>query len=109
MACEVRESWRLRRGAAVCFPSAAFFRACLPPSFTFFDRAQNTQRTPGSVLADVMGEIWLAKEWPGGPGAIPSTIQVVTEMANRIAGAYEINPVERRSRKRASLGLDVVG
>jgi hypothetical protein len=29
VACEVRESWRLRRGAVVCFPSAAFFRASL--------------------------------------------------------------------------------
>jgi hypothetical protein len=33
---------------------------------------------------------------------------LVTELANRIASGYEISPVERRSRRRASLGLNVL-
>jgi len=64
-------------------------------------------RTPNSVLADAMGKIWMAEKLPYTSGN-PTTIQIVTELANQIAEAYEINPIERRSRKRASLGLDVL-
>jgi hypothetical protein len=87
-----------------------FEQAALPEmsSFTFFDRSKNMLRMPSSVLADAMGHIWIAERLPYS-GAIPTTIQVVTELANRIAANYEISPVERRSRKRASLGLDVLG
>jgi hypothetical protein len=86
-----------------------FEQAALPEmgSFTFLDRKKNAMRTPNSVLADTMGHIWIAERLPNS-ATIPTTVQVVTELANRIAAQYEIRPVERRSRKRASLGLDVL-
>ncbi len=76
-------------------------------SFSYFDRSKKMMRTPNSVLADVMGQIWIAEKLPHTSG-IPTTIQIVTELANRIAAAYEIDPVERRGRKRASLGLNLL-
>ncbi len=83
----------------------AFEEAALPEmrSFSFYDRSRNMMRTPASVLADAMGHIWLAKS-----PETPATIQVITELANRIASLYQIEPIERRTRKRASLGLDVL-
>jgi len=88
---------------------SAFEQAALPEmsSFSFFDRTRKIMRTPNSVLADAMGKIWMAEKLPYTSGN-PTTIQIVTELANQIAEAYEINPIERRSRKRASLGLDVL-
>ena len=87
----------------------AFEQAALPEmsSFTFFDRAHKTIRTPSSVLADMMAQIWLARTLPNVLGT-PATIQIVTELANRIADTYEITPVDRRGRKRASLGLNIL-
>jgi hypothetical protein len=83
---------------------STFETAALPEmySFTFFHRSKKMMRTPSSVLADTMGQIWMAETGPA------TTIQLVTELANRIASGYEISPVERRSRRRASLGLNVL-
>ena len=77
-------------------------------AFTFYDKSKRTMRTPNSVLADAMGHIWLADKLPKSFGP-PTTIQLITELANQIDSAYEINPTERRTRKRASLGLSVLG
>ena len=52
-------------------------------------------------------QIWLARTLPNVLGT-PATIQIVTELANRIADTYEITPVDRRGRKRASLGLNIL-
>jgi hypothetical protein len=86
---------------------SAFEQAALPEmqSFTFFDRSSNTVRTPNSVLADAMGEIWMAQNLLNA-AHLPTTLQIVSELAKRIVAAYEISPVERRGRKRASLGLN---
>jgi len=88
---------------------SAFEQAALPEmtGFTFFDRTKKIMRTPNSVLADAMGRIWMADKLPHALGT-PTTIQIVTELANQIAEEYEISPIERRSRKRASLGLDLL-
>ncbi len=87
----------------------AFEQAALPEmsSFAFFDKRHKTIRTPSSVLADVMGQIWVAYRLPNIVGT-PSTLQVITELANRIEETYEITPIDRRSRKRASLGLNIL-
>ncbi len=87
----------------------AFEEAALPEmrSFTFYDRSKNMMRTPASVLADAMGHVWMAKSLPNALGT-PATIQVITAITNQIASSYQIEPIERRGRKRASLGLDVL-
>jgi len=84
---------------------AAFEQAALPEmaSFHFLDRSRNTIRTPASVLADAMGHIWLSKAMKN-----PTTIRLITELANHIASAYEVTPIERRTHQRASLGLDIL-
>ena len=83
----------------------AFEQAALPEmaSFQFFDRARNAMRTPASALADAMGQIWLSKSIK-----TPTTIRLITELANNIASTYEVTPIERRTRERASLGLDIL-
>lgn len=88
---------------------SAFEQAALPEmcSFEFIDKTNRALRTPNSVLADVMGHIWLADILPNA-GKTPTTIQVITELANRIASTYEITPIDRRARERASLGLDIL-
>lgn len=85
---------------------AAFEQAALPQmaSFTFYDKANQATRTPNSVLADAMGHVWLVNSLKR-----PTTIQLITGLANHICAAYEITPIDRRTRKRASLGLNVVG
>jgi hypothetical protein len=50
-----------------------------------------------------MGHIWLTAELP-----TLTTIQLITELANHISSTYEITPIDRRTRKRASLGLNVI-
>ena len=86
---------------------SAFEQAALPEmaSFQFFDRAQDVMHTPNSVLADAMADLWLGEKFPTKK---PTTIQVITELTNRIAAKYEVTPMERRSRKRASIGLDIL-
>lgn len=88
---------------------SAFEEAAMPEmvSFSFYDRSKNMMRTPASVLADAMGQIWMAEKLPNVVGR-PTSIQLVTELANRICSTYEVTPLERRTRKRASLGLDVL-
>jgi len=84
---------------------AAFEQAALPEmaSFAFYHREKKVPRTPNSVLADSMGHIWLTAELP-----TLTTIQLITELANHISSTYEITPIDRRTRKRASLGLNVI-
>ena len=88
---------------------SAFEQAALPEmrAFTFFDRPKNMMRTPNSVLADAMGHIWMAEKLPKVTGQ-PTTIQLIQELVRQIASKYEITPIERRTRKRASLGLDIL-
>ena len=88
----------------------AFEQAALPEmqSFTFFDRPKKMMRTPNSVLADAMGNVWMAEKLPKITGQ-PTTIQLIQELVRQIASKYEITPIDRRMRKRASLGLDVLG
>lgn len=87
-----------------------FEQAALPEmaSFTYFDRKRDTYMTPGAVLSDSMYHIWTLKRLPGTMGR-PTTIQVISALAQHICGVYETTPIDRRGRKRASLGLDVVG
>jgi hypothetical protein len=86
-----------------------FEQAALPEmdSFAFFDRSQNISRTPNSVLADAMGDIWMAEKLPNITGQ-PNTLEVVTILTKHICAHYEITAIERRTRKRASLGLDIL-
>ena len=75
-------------------------------SYQFFDRSNRAERTPSSVLADLMGQIWLAETLPNALGT-PATIQVITELANRLAAGFEIIPVDRRKRCPQTLGIDI--
>ena len=86
---------------------SAFEQAALPEmaSFQFFDRAHDLIHTPGSVLADAMADLWLGEKFPTKK---PTTMQAITELTKQIAAKYEITPIERRSRKRASIGLDIL-
>jgi hypothetical protein len=89
---------------------AAFEKAALPEMacFTFFDRARDSNLTPNAVLADAMYHIWTLDTLPNTLGT-PTTIGLIGELAKHVCSRYEITPIDRRARKRASLGLDVVG
>jgi len=86
---------------------AAFQQAAEPEMacFTFFDRTRDTTLTPNAVLAEAMYYIWTLPNTE----AQPTTIGVIGELAKHICLRYETTPIDRRIRKRASLGLDVVG
>jgi hypothetical protein len=89
---------------------AAFQQAAEPEMacFTFFDRDRDTTLTPNAVLADAMYYIWTLEALPNTRGQ-PTTIGVIGELAKHVCSRYEISAVDRRARRRASLGLDVVG
>jgi hypothetical protein len=88
----------------------AFQLAVLPEmaSFTFFDRARDATLTPSAVLADAMYYIWTSETLLDTDGE-STTIEVIGELAKHICSAYEITVLDRRARRRASLGLNVVG
>jgi len=87
-----------------------FEQAALPEmaSFSYFDRKRDAYLTPSAVLSDSMYHIWTLDKLPGVTGR-PTTIQVIGALAQHICAAYETTPIDRRTRKRASLGLDVTG
>ncbi len=89
---------------------AAFEQSVIPEMacFTYFDRSRDTTLTPNAVLADAMYYIWTSEILPN-PQGMPKTIGVIGELAKHICSRYEVAPIDRRARKRASLGLDVVG
>ena len=89
---------------------AAFQQAAEPEMacFTFFDRTRDTTLTPNAVLAEAMYYIWAIESLPNTMGTA-TTIGVIGELAKHICSRYETAPIDRRIRKRASLGLDVVG
>jgi hypothetical protein len=89
---------------------AAFEQAVLPEMacYTFFDRSRDTTLMPNAVLADAMYYIWTIESLPNTMGTA-TTIGVIGELAKHICSRYETAPIDRRIRKRASLGLDVVG
>ncbi len=89
---------------------AAFEQAVLPEMacFSFFDRSRDTTLTPSAILADAMYHIWTLETLPHSVG-LPTTIGVIGELAKHVCSRYEITAMDRRARKRASLGLDVIG
>jgi hypothetical protein len=89
---------------------AAFQQAAEPEMacFTFFDKTRDTTLMPSAVLADAMYYIWTLEALPNKVGQ-PTTLGVIGELAKHICSKYEIAAIDRRTRKRASLGLDVVG
>lgn len=89
---------------------AAFQQAAEPEMacFTFFDKTRDTTLTPNAVLADAMYYIWTIETLPNTVGQ-PTTIGVIGELAMHICSRYETNAIDRRARRRASLGLDFVG
>ena len=89
---------------------AAFEQASLPEMacFTYFLRARDTTLTPNAVLADAMYYIWTLETLPNALGQL-TTICVIGELAKHVCSLYEITVIDRRARKRASLGLDIIG
>jgi hypothetical protein len=89
---------------------AAFEQAVLPEMacFTYFDRSRDTTLTPNAVLAEAMYHIWTLENLANTIGQ-PTTIAVIGELAKHVCSRYEIAAIDRRARRRASLGLDVVG
>lgn len=87
----------------------AFEQAVLPElqSFSFTHKTHRTPHTPSSALSDSMYQIWTLEKL-GGSIWRPTTIQVTQQLAKHIHSTYEVEPLDRRARKRASLGLDVV-
>jgi hypothetical protein len=89
---------------------AAFQQAAEPEMacFTFFDITRDTTLTPNAALADAMYHIWTLDNLPNVIGQ-PTTITVIGELAKHVCSRYEIAAIDRRARKRASLGLNVLG
>jgi hypothetical protein len=55
-----------------------------------------------------MYHIWTLDNLPNVIGQ-PTTITVIGELAKHVCSRYEIAAIDRRARKRASLGLNVLG
>ena len=89
---------------------AAFEHAVLPEltKFSFVDKTRQVTLSAPAVLADAMYYIWTVTDLGRDLNGRPTTIRVVSELANYLCAVYETTPVDRRARKRDWLGLNPV-
>jgi hypothetical protein len=81
---------------------AAFEHAVLPElaKFTFMDRARAARVSESAVLADAMYHIWTVTTLGRDLNGRPTTISVISDLANYVCSVYETQPVDRRAARR---------
>ena len=86
---------------------ALFEHAVLPElaNFTFVDKSRDIFVSPSAVLADGMFHLWTVTELGLDPAGRPTTLAVISELANYLCTIYETTHVDRRKRRRNWLGL----
>jgi hypothetical protein len=86
---------------------AAFEHAVLPElaRFTFVDKSRQATVSEPAVLADAMYHIWTATTLGRDLDGRPTTISVISELANYLCSVYETQPIDRRAARRNWLGF----
>jgi len=86
---------------------AAFEHAVLPEfaKFTFLDKARKARVSEPAVLADAMYHIWTVTTLGRDLNGRPTTISVISELANYVCSVYETLAADRRSVRRNWLGF----
>jgi hypothetical protein len=86
---------------------ATFEHAVLPElaKFTFLDKARNMRISEPAVLADGMYYVWTVTTLGRDLDGRPTTIGVISDLANYVCSVYEVQPLDRRAARRNWLGL----
>jgi hypothetical protein len=86
---------------------AAFEHAVIPElaKFTFVDKSRSARVSEHAVLADAMYHIWTVTTLGRDLNGHPTTISVISDLANYLCAVYETQPIDRRADKRNWLGL----
>jgi hypothetical protein len=86
---------------------AAFEHAVLPElaKFTFLDKARNMRISEAAVLADAMYHVWTVTTLGRDLDGRPTTIGVISDLAQYVCSIYEAQPIDRRAAKRNWLGF----
>jgi len=86
---------------------ALFEHAVLPElaNFTFVDKSRDVFVSPSAVLADGMFHLWTLTELGLDMAGRPTTLTVISELANYLCAVYETTHVDRRKRRRNWFGL----
>ena len=87
---------------------AAFENAVLPElaKFTFIDKSRNAKISEPAVLADAMYHIWTVTTLGRDLDGRPTTISVISDLANYLCSVYDTQNIDRRNLKRKWLGLN---
>jgi hypothetical protein len=86
---------------------ATFEHAVLPElaKFTFLDKARNMRISEPAVLADGMYYVWTVTTLGRDLDGRPTTIGVISDLANYVCSVYEVQPLDRRAARRNWLGF----
>jgi hypothetical protein len=86
---------------------AVFEQAVLPElaKFTFLDKARDANISESAVLADAMYHIWTVTTLGRDLNGRPTTISVISELANYLCSMYDTQSIDRRAARRNWLGL----
>lgn len=86
---------------------ALFEHAVMPEldNFSFFDKSRQTTVSSAAGLADAMFHLWTVTDLGLDLDGRPTTIAVISELANYLCAVYETTRIDRRRSKRNWLGL----
>ena len=86
---------------------ALFEHSVLPElaKFTFFDKSRALYVSPPAVLADGMLHLWTVTDLGLDDDGRPTTIGIISELANYLCTLYETKRIHKRAPRRNWLGL----